>query len=103
MKKVLLVASVLSHVAQFHRPLVDMLHQHGCEVHVAAHDNMDLKPGLKLDFVDKILEVPFVRSVSDKQNVKAYKAIKKIIDDGNYGAHLKRVAEGRLLGWRNEK
>ena len=71
MKKLLLVASVLSHVAQFHRPLVDMLHQHGWEVCAAAHNNMGVKPGLKLDFVDQIIEVPFVRSVSDKNNVKA--------------------------------
>ena len=84
MKKVLLVASLQSHVAQFHRPLVDMLHKHGCEVHAAAHNNLDVKPGLKLDFVDKIIEVPFVRSVTDKQNIKAYQAIKRVIDNGNY-------------------
>lgn len=84
MKKILLVASVQSHVAQFHRPLVDMLHRHGCEVHVAAHNNLDVKPGLKLDFVDEIIEIPFVRSVKDKQNIKAYKAIKKVIDNGDY-------------------
>ena len=84
MKKVLLVASVQSHICQFHKPLVDMLHQHGCEVHVAAHNNLDVKPGLKLDFVDKIIEVPFVRSVTDKQNIKAYQAIKKVIDEGAY-------------------
>ena len=86
MQKVLLVASVQSHICQFHRPLVDMLHRHGVEVHVAAHNNLDVKPGLKLDFVDKVIEVPFVRSISDKQNIKAYKTIKKIIDTGEYDA-----------------
>lgn len=84
MKRILLVASVQSHVAQFHRPLADMLHQHGCELHAAAHNNLDVKPGLTLDFVDKIIEVPFVRSVTDKQNIQAYQAIKRIIDEGNY-------------------
>lgn len=86
MQKVLLVASVQSHICQFHRPLVDMLHKHSVEVHVAAHNNLDVKPGLKLDFVDKVMEVPFVRSISDKQNIQAYKTIKKIIDEGEYDA-----------------
>ena len=79
MKKILLVASVASHIAQFHRPLVDMLHQYGFEIHAAAHNNMELKPGLKLDFIDKFIEVPFVRSVKDPKNVAAYKTIKRVI------------------------
>ena len=82
--KVLLIASVQSHICQFHRPLVDMLHRHGVEVHVAAHNNLDVKPGLKLDFADKVIEVPFVRSVTDLHNVNAYKAIKKVIDSDDY-------------------
>lgn len=40
MKKVLLVATVQSHICQFHKPLVAMLHEHGCEVHVAARNNL---------------------------------------------------------------
>ena len=86
MKKILLVASVASHIAQFHRPLVDMLHQYGFEIHAAAHNNMELKPGLKLDFIDKFIEVPFVRSVKNPKNVAAYKAIKRVISSDDYVA-----------------
>ena len=32
-KKILLVATVQSHIAQFHRPLAEVLHAHGYEVH----------------------------------------------------------------------
>ena len=32
--KVLLTATVQSHICQFHKPLVEVLHAHGCEVHV---------------------------------------------------------------------
>ena len=39
-KKILLIATVQSHICQFHRPLVAMLHEHGCEVHVAARNNL---------------------------------------------------------------
>ena len=47
--KVLLTATVQSHICQFHKPLVEVLHAHGCEVHVAARDNLAEKNGLKLN------------------------------------------------------
>ena len=84
MRKILLVASVQSHICQFHQPLINMLHSHGLEVHVAAQDNLDSKPGLKLGFADKVIEVPFVRSVYDKSNIEAYHVIKRIINSDNY-------------------
>lgn len=82
--KVLLTATVQSHIVQFHKPLVEVLHAHGCEVHVAARDNLAEKNGLKLDFVEKVYNVPFARSPKSTDNLKAYKQLKKIIDDGNY-------------------
>lgn len=82
--KVLLTATVQSHICQFHKPLVEMLHEHGCEVHVAARDNLAEKNGLKLDFVEKVFDVPFARSPKSLENIKAYKQLKKIIDDGHY-------------------
>lgn len=82
--KVLLTATVQSHICQFHKPLVQMLHEHGCEVHVAAKDNLAEKNGLKLDFVDKIYNIPFARSPKSPDNVRAYFELKKIIDEGNY-------------------
>lgn len=82
--KVLLTATVQSHIVQFHKPLVEVLHAHGCEVHVAARDNLAEKNGLKLDFVDKVYNVPFDRSPKSTDNIKAYKQLKKIIDEGQY-------------------
>ena len=82
--KVLLTATVQSHICQFHRPLVEVLHAHGCEVHVAARDNLAEKNGLKLDFVDKVFDVPFARSPKSLDNLRAYRLLKKIIDEGNY-------------------
>ena len=82
--KVLLTATVQSHICQFHKPLVSMLHEHGCEVHVAAHNNLAEKNGLKLDFVDRVFDVPFDRSPKSPKNVTAYRMLKKIIDDGHY-------------------
>lgn len=82
--KVLLTATVQSHICQFHRPLVEVLHAHGCEVHVAARDNLAEKNGLKLDFVEKVFDVPFSRSPKSPDNIKAYKQLKKIIDNCHY-------------------
>lgn len=84
--KVLLTATVQSHICQFHKPLVEVLHTHGCEVHVAARDNLAEKNGLKLDFVEKVYDVPFSRSPKSTDNIKAYKQLKKIIARGQYDA-----------------
>lgn len=84
MKKVLLVATVQSHICQFHKPLVKILHEKGVEVHVAAKDNLAEKNGLKLDFVEKVFDVPFSRSPKSKDNLKALKILKKIIADEGY-------------------
>lgn len=84
MKKVLLVATVQSHICQFHKPLVKILHEQGAEVHVAAKDNLAEKNGLKLDFVEKVFDMPFARSPKSPDNLKALKILKKIIDDEGY-------------------
>ena len=82
--KVLLTATVQSHVCQFHKPLVEVLHAHGCEVHVAARNNLAEKNGLKLDFVEKVFDIPFSRSPKSKDNLKAEKMLKQIINEGHY-------------------
>lgn len=83
-KRVLLTATVQSHICQFHRPLVQLLHDYGYEVHVAARNNLNEKNGLKLDFADKTFDVPFSRSPLDPKNLKAYHMLKRIIDCGEY-------------------
>lgn len=86
MKKVLLTATVQSHICQFHKPLVEVLHAHGYEVHVAARDNLAEKNGLKLDFVEKVYDIPFARSPKSLDNIKAYIELKKIIEKEKYDA-----------------
>ena len=83
-RKVLITATVLSHIAQFHRPLAEMLHANGFEVHVAGMDNLALKNGLKIDWADKIFVVPFSRSPKSRTNLKAYKVLKRIIESEDY-------------------
>lgn len=96
--KVLLVATVQSHICQFHKPLVAMLHEHGCEVHVVARNNLAEKNGLKLDFVEQVFDVPFQRSPFSPKNLGAYKQLKKIIDEGSYDVIHCNTPVGGVLG-----
>ena len=84
--KVLFVATVRSHIGQFHMPFIEELKKRGCEVHAAYKDNSADKQGLDLSAVDKVFEVPFSRSPYSTSNIKAYKVLKKIIDENHYDA-----------------
>lgn len=84
--KVLFVATVRSHIGQFHIPFIEELKRRGCTVHAAFKDNSNDKPGLDLSAVDKVFEVPFSRSPYSTDNIKAYKILKKIIDENGYDA-----------------
>lgn len=84
MKKILLVATVQSHICQFHLPIMEMLKENGFIVHVAARDNLKEKNGLRMKFADKVYDIPFERSPLNCKNIKAYKQLKKIIEDGSY-------------------
>lgn len=84
MKKVLLVATVQSHIAQFHKPLIKWLGENGYQVDVAARDNLDIKPNLHLEVPGNIYDVPFSRSPYSLKNIKAYCALRKIINSGGY-------------------
>ena len=86
MKKMLIVATVQSHIAQFHLPFIRMMKREGFEVHVAARDNLFEKNGLSLETydIDKIYNVPFKRSPYDLENYKAYHILENIIRENNY-------------------
>ncbi len=96
--KTLLIATVQSHICQFHRPLAAVLHEHGCEVHVAARNNLAEKNGLKLDFVERVFDVPFQRSPFSPKNIKAYRELKRIIDEGDYDVVHCNTPVGGVLG-----
>ena len=84
MSKVLLVATVQSHICQFHKPLMSLLHENGWEIHVAARDNLKEKNGLILEFADEVFNIPFQRSPFNLKNLNAYKELKKVINKNHY-------------------
>ena len=83
-KKVLLTATVQSHICQFHKPLCKLLQNHGYEIHVAARNNLAEKNGLKMEYVDKVFDVPFDRSPFSSKNLKAYMVLRGILKENSY-------------------
>ena len=82
--KILFVATVRSHIGQFHMPFIRKLKELGCTVDAAFKDNSENKPGLDLSGIDTVYEIPFSRSPYSTENVKAYRKLKKVIDNGEY-------------------
>ena len=102
--RILYVATVLSHICQFHLPYLQMLQEQGHEIHVAAHDNLAVKNGLQLKYTDRHIEIPFERSPFDPRNIKAYRMLKALLDREHYdlivcntpvGGVLTRLAAGK--------
>ncbi|EOD00103.1 glycosyltransferase family 4 protein [Caldisalinibacter kiritimatiensis] len=78
MKKVLFTATVDSHILNFHVPYLKWFKEKGYEVHVASNGNSSIP------FVDIKHNILFERSPFRLVNLKAYKQLKKIIDNNNY-------------------
>lgn len=95
--KILYVATVLSHICQFHLPHLRMLKEQGHEIHVAAHDNLAVKNGLQLRYADRHIEIPFERSPFDRRNIRAYRLLKELIDRENYDLIVCNTPVGGVL------
>ncbi|SHJ54875.1 Glycosyltransferase involved in cell wall bisynthesis [Tessaracoccus bendigoensis DSM 12906] len=103
--RALFTATVLSHIAQFHQPAIDLLKQAGYEIHVAARNNLDQKPGLELIGVDRVIEVPFERSPFTPRNLLAVRRLRQVLRDTDYDLiHCNTPVAGlltRLCGQRS--
>lgn len=77
-KKVLFVATVTGHINAFHIPYLKMLNEQGYEVHVASNGEE------KIEYCDKHFNIPFERNPVKLKNIKAYKELKKVINDERY-------------------
>ena len=94
MKKVLIVASVISFIEWFNKENIDFLKSKlGCEVHIAC--NFDYMNDTDVDRTKKYIEkirkqgiilhnINFERNPISKNNVLAYKKLKHIISTENY-------------------
>lgn len=84
-KKVLFVATVVkTHIVQFHIPYLKMLKEMGWETAVAAKNDYDDPNECSIPYCDKYYPVAFGRSPLTRDNIRAYKELKDIIDEGDF-------------------
>ena len=84
-KKVLFVATVVkTHIVQFHIPYLKMLKEMGWETAVAAKNDYDDPNECNIPYCDKYYPVAFGRSPLTRDNIRAYKELKSIIDEGDF-------------------
>lgn len=84
-KKVLFVATVVkTHINAFHIPYLKLLKEMGYETHVAAKNDYENKEDCFIPNCDVFYDLPFERSPLKKENVKVYRQLKKIIQEGHY-------------------
>jgi glycosyltransferase involved in cell wall biosynthesis len=73
-KKVLLAATVYSHLASFHKPFIKLFQDKGFEVHAAANPDHGRKD--EIEAMDVICwDIPFSRSPYQLSNLKAVKLL----------------------------
>ena len=102
MKKVLFVATVVkTHIMEFHIPYLKMFKEMGWETAVAARNDYENPADCLITYCDIYYNIPFERNPLKPGNLKAYKELKHIIDEGEYdiihchtpvGAMLTRLA-----------
>lgn len=102
MKKVLFVATVVkTHIMEFHIPYLKMFKEMGWETAVAARNDYENPADCVIPYCDTYYNVPFERNPLKPGNLRAYKELKRVIDEGEYdiihchtpvGAMLTRLA-----------
>lgn len=112
MKKVLFVATVVkTHIMEFHIPYLKMFKEMNWETGVAAKNDYEKPEECVIPYCDHYYDIPFERSPLRMGNLKAYRYLKKVINDGRYdiihchtpmGAMLTRLA-GRQVRKRGTK
>lgn len=94
MKKILIVASVISFIEWFNKENVDFLSKTlGCEVHIACNFNYlnDTDEKRTKEYVQKLKDeniilhnIEFARSPFSFSNIRAYKQLKSLIKNGKF-------------------
>ena len=84
-KRVLFTATVVKqHIMTFHVPYLKMFQEMGWETAVAASNDYEDPSQLNIPFCDTYYEIPFERIPWKAGNLRAYRELKRIIDEGNF-------------------
>ena len=84
-KKVLFVATVVkTHIMEFHIPYLRMFREMGWETAVAAKNDYEVAEDCVIPYCDHYYDIPFARMPWKADNIRAYRALKRLIDEGDY-------------------
>ncbi len=84
-KKVLFVATVVkTHIMEFHIPYLKLFKDNGWETFVAARNDYDDFENCIIPYCDHYFDIPFERFPLKVANIRAYKILKKVIDDNKF-------------------
>lgn len=99
MPRVLFVATVVkTHIMEFHIPYLQMFQEAGWETAVAARNDYEDPKDCMIPYCDNYYDIPFARNPLHPSNVKAYRKLKKVIDEGNYDIIHCHTPVGGMLG-----
>ena len=85
MKKVLFVATVVkTHLMQFHIPYLKMFKDMGWETAVASRNDYENPADCVIPYCDTYYDIPFERTPWKSANLRAYKLLKQIMEEGDY-------------------
>lgn len=84
-KRVLFTATVVKqHIMTFHTPYLRMFQEMGWETAVAAANDYDDPADLNIPYCDTYYDIPFERIPWKAGNIRAYRELKKVINEGNF-------------------
>lgn len=91
--KVLFIATVdKGHILKFHVPYLKYFKERGYEVHVACAGNE------KIPYCDKRYNISFERSPIKFKNIRAYKELKKVVNQQHYSIIHCHTPVGGVIG-----
>lgn len=98
-KRVLFIATVVkTHIMTFHIPYLKMFKEMGYETVVAARNDYENLDDCHIPHCDYFFDIPFQREPFHYENLKCYKKLKSIIDDGDFSIVHCHTPVGGVLG-----
>lgn len=93
--KVLFIAHMDSHIACFHQPFLKWFQEQGYIVHIASNNKE--QAGV-LKYYDQKFQVDLQKSPYSLKNLKAFKQLKKIMQDNKYDLVHVHTPMGSIIG-----
>lgn len=98
MKKVLFCATVVkTHIMEFHIPFLKLFQELGWHTAVAARNDYENPADCVIPYCDDYFDIPFERNPLKPGNIRAYRMLKKVIDEGDYDIIHCHTPVGALL------